>query len=92
MRNIIELAPTSAGASRYWSNGPDALLGAVPAAGAVGCPVDGTADGDGRGDDGGDTDGDADCGDGEVCGADDPLDTGGELEAGAAAAVEGAEW
>jgi hypothetical protein len=88
MRNITEFALTSAGASRYWSSGPDPLLGAVPAAGAVGCPVDGDAAGD---DDREDGEGGDDCGDGEVCGAEDPADTGGELAAGAAAA-DGAEW
>jgi hypothetical protein len=86
MRNIIELAPTSAGASRYWSRGPGALPGAVPPAGAVGA-LEGGAD---WADDDGDDDGGDDCGDGEECGAVDPADDGDELAAGAAAAADGA--
>jgi hypothetical protein len=91
IKNIIEFAPTSAGASRYWSSGPDALPGAVPPAGVVGWPVGGAAEGDDEGD-GGSGDGDADCGDADVCGVDDPADVGGELLAAGAAAADGPEW
>jgi hypothetical protein len=84
MRNIIELAPTSVGASRYWSSGPVPVLGAEPAAGAVGCAVDGEAgEDDGAPDDGASDDGKGDDrGDGEVFGVDEPATAGGgELEA-----------
>jgi hypothetical protein len=63
----------------------------VPPAGVVGCPFDGAgADDDDGADDGG-ADGDDDWVDGDGCGADDPVDAGGELDAGAAAAVDGPE-
>jgi hypothetical protein len=93
MRNIIEFALTSVGASRYWSSGPDPLPGAVPAAGAVGSPLDDGEDCDGDdcggdncgGDDcGGEDCVDDDCGDGDGCGADDGA--GGALDACAATA------
>lgn len=92
MRNISEFAPTSAGASTYWSSGPDPLLGAAPAAGGVAGPVDGAIDGaadcaDAAGGDDGD-----DGADDDGCGAADAPDDGGELEAGAAVAAEDVEW
>ena len=88
IRNIIEFAATSLGASRYWSSGPDALPGAVPPAGVVGEPAEGDDEGDGVS-----GDGVADCGDADVCGADGPADVGGALLAGGAAtAADGPEW